>query len=86
MAEAQVGDGRGIIGNQGGVYIDTNTPATTEVGLVTTPERAGSTINVRDVGVVITLRSVVAKTSGIMEAPSSRRPIQVEVRSVPSIT
>jgi len=35
---------------------------------VTTPERAGSTINVRDVGLVITLRLVVAKTGGIMEA------------------
>ena len=34
---------------------------------MTTPERDGSTINVEDIGLVITLRSIVAKTRGIME-------------------
>ena len=50
-----------------GVFIDTNTPAMREVGLVTTPERAGSTINVGGVGLVITLRLIIAIASGIME-------------------
>jgi len=40
VTETLVGDG-GIADNQEGVFIDTNTPAMTEVGLVTTPERAG---------------------------------------------
>ena len=62
MAEALVGEGRGITGSRGGVFIDTSTLITTEVGLVTTPEKAGSTTNVRDVGLVITLRPIVART------------------------
>ena len=86
VAKTQVGEGRGIAGNRGGVFIDTSTPATTEIELVTNPERAGSTINVGDVGLVITLRLIVTKTGGIMETPSSRQPIQTKRRSVLSIT
>jgi len=50
------------------VFIDTNTLATREVGLVTTLERASSMINVGDTGLVITLKLVAAKTSSIVEA------------------
>ena len=53
--------------NRGGVFIDTSTPATREVGQVTAPERTDSTINVEDVGLVITLRLVVAKAGNIEE-------------------
>ena len=42
-------EGWRIDGSRGGVFIDTSTPATTEVGLVTTSKRTGSIINVRDV-------------------------------------
>jgi len=45
----------------------TSTPTTTEAGLVTTPGRAGSTTNVGDVGLVITLRPVVTKTGSVRE-------------------
>ena len=65
MAEALVGEGRGIAGSRGGVFTDTSTLTTIEVGLVTTPGRTGSTTNVGDVGLVITLRPVVTKTGGV---------------------
>jgi len=45
----------------------TSTPTTTEVGVVTTPGRAGSTTNIRDVELVITLRLVVTKTGSVRE-------------------
>ena len=53
--------------NQGGVFIDTGTPAMREVGLVTTPKRTDSTINVRDIKLVINLRPVIAKIGGIIK-------------------
>ena len=64
VAEALVGEGRGITGGRGGVFIDTSTPATIEVGLVTTPGRTGLMTNIGDVGLVIILSPVFAKTSG----------------------
>ena len=67
VAEALVGEGRGIIGSRGGAFIDTSTPSTTEVELVTTPEKVGSTTNVGVVGPVITLRPVVARIGGVRE-------------------
>ena len=38
VTETQVGEGREIAGSRRGVFIDTSTPAMTEVGLVTTLE------------------------------------------------
>jgi len=67
VAEALIREGQGIVGSQRGVFIDTSTLAMTEVGLVTTPGRAGSTTNVRNVRLVITLKLVVTKTSGVRE-------------------
>ena len=53
-----------VIGDLGGVLIETSTLATTEVGLVTISWTAGSTTSVGKVGLVITLSSAPGKTDG----------------------
>ena len=68
MAEALAGERRGITSDRGGAFIETSTPATMEVGLVTISGRTGSTTSVRDVGLVIILSAVVARTGSVREA------------------
>jgi len=48
--------------------METSTPATMEVGLVTILGRTGSTTNVGDVGLVIILSPVVVRTGSVKEA------------------
>ena len=57
----------GVVGDLGGVFIETSTLATTEVGLVTTSGRTGSTTSVGEVGLVITLSSAPGKIDGAGE-------------------
>ena len=67
IIEALAAATRGVVGDLGGVLIETSTPATTEVGLVTISGRAGSTTNVGEVGLVITFSSALGKIGGIDE-------------------
>jgi len=67
VAKTPVREGQGIARSRGGVFIDTGTSATIEVRLVTTLERVGSTINVKDIMLVIALRPAVIETGGIRE-------------------
>ena len=67
VAEVLLREGWGIASGQRGVFIDTSTPATIEVGLVTISGRTGSTTSIGDVGLVITLNLVVAKTGDVIE-------------------
>ena len=64
---------REIVGDLRGVFIETSTLATTEVGLVTTSERTGSTTSVGEVGLVITLSSAPGKKRALAKlmAPHS---------------
>ena len=50
MTEALVGERRGTAGDREGVFIETSTPATMEVGMVTISGRTGSTTSVGDAG------------------------------------
>ena len=64
IIEALAAATRGVVGDLGGVLIETSTLATTEVGLVTIAGRAGSTTNVGEVGLVITFSSAPGKIGG----------------------
>ena len=83
VVKAPVGEGRGITGSRGGVFIDTSTPVTTKVGVVTTPGKAGSTTNIEDVGLVITFRPVVLELGALGKPPSSHHLTQQGMLSVP---
>ena len=67
IIEALAAATRGVVGDLGGVLIETSTPATTEVGLVTIFGRAGSTTNVGKVGLVITFSSALDKIGGTVK-------------------
>ena len=70
MAEEMAEERRGIAGDRGGVFMETSTPATMEVGLVTISGRIGSTTSIRDVGLVIILSPVDVRTGSVKEATS----------------
>ena len=64
IIEALAAPTLGVVGDLGGVLIETSTPATTEVGLVTISGRAGSTTNIGEVGLVTTFSSTLGKIGG----------------------
>jgi len=85
IAEALAEERRGIVDDRGGAFIKTNTLAVMEVGLVTILGRTGLTTSVRDVGLVIILSPVVAKTGSIGEA-TGISPIDLAWSVIGSVT
>ena len=69
MAGALARERWGIASDRG-VFIKISTPTTMEVRLVTILGKTGLTTSVRDVGLVIILNPVVARTGGVKEATS----------------
>ena len=71
MAGALAGEICGIVGDLGGVLIETSTLATIDVGLVTTSGRVGSITSVGEVGLAITFSFTIGKISSAGETIGS---------------